>query len=130
MSPTFSPSVLLIVVGDVRGSRSPAPVAKVGRLGGLKSGLDVVIKQMRPPVTDALVSYSFNSSSFSLLVPAPGIVGSERNHKDPSRVLCFPRTGESRLSEGEPFRLPPSWPLLTDYLGTRQPKAWCLLVPA
>lgn len=44
-------------------------VAKVGRLGGLKSGLDVVIKQMRPPVTQVLASYSFNSSSFHFWSP-------------------------------------------------------------
>lgn len=83
-------------------------VAKVGRLGGLKSGLDVVIKQMRLPVTQVLASYSFNSSSSHFWSPPQASWGLREITKTRHVCACLPRTGESRLSEGEPFRLPPS----------------------
>lgn len=64
--------------------------AKVGRLGALKSGLDVVIKQMRLPVTQALASNSFNSSSFHFWSPPQASWGLREITKTRHVCAVFP----------------------------------------
>lgn len=101
-----------------RGSRSSAPVAKVARLGrlsGLKSGLNVVINQMRLPATQPLASYSFNSSSFSVLVPAPRHRGVQEKSPRPVTCVIFPGPASQGCQRGEQFRLPPILALLTGW---------------
>lgn len=61
-----------------------------GEHGGLKSGLDIRNKADASASHECarflLVQFIF----ISLLVTAPVIVGSDRNHQDPSRVLSSP----------------------------------------